>query len=290
MSSQIKPLPQAWGTALASLVAAARCELLVASPFVGSYGTDLVLEHLSKSMRAGGQLLFLTNLSPINVCQAATDPAALMSLSTRFKGTTVRHLPRIHAKVYVADGERAIVTSGNLTAGGILRNFEYGVELEEMNIVRQIRRDLMDVAELGAIVTHDTLEGYCLAASRLRDSFEKQRRSAAASAKRQFQAAFRMAEDDLVRMRLAGGAMHTVFAKTVVYLLKTHGPLTTEELHPLIADLHPDLCDNSIDRIIDGKRFGKKWKHAIRTAQQQLKARRIIDLSERRWFVTTSIE
>jgi hypothetical protein len=47
--------------------------------------------------------------------------------------------------------------------------------------------------------------------------------------------------------------------------------MPTAELHPLIQRIHPDLCDDSVDRVIDGKHFGKKWKHAVRTAQQHLK-------------------
>ena len=66
-------------------------------------------------------------------------------------------------------------------------------------------------------------------------------------------------------------------------LLKRYGPLPTEQMHPKIEVIHPDLCDNNIDRVIDGKHFGKKWKHAIRTAQQHLKKTGEIELVNRRW-------
>jgi len=82
--------------------------------------------------------------------------------------------------------------------------------------------------------------------------------------------------------------MHTVFAQTILYLLGTLGPLTTVQLHARIAGIHPDLCDNTVDRVIDGKRFGKKWKHAVRTAQQQLKKRGVIALEEDRWYANRS--
>jgi hypothetical protein len=77
--------------------------------------------------------------------------------------------------------------------------------------------------------------------------------------------------------------MHTVFAATILYLLARHGPMPTTELHPRVEAMHPDLCDNTIDRVIDGKRFGKKWKHAVRTAQQQLKKRGQIELVGEQW-------
>lgn len=77
--------------------------------------------------------------------------------------------------------------------------------------------------------------------------------------------------------------MHTVFARTILYLLDTLGPLTTVQMHSRVEAIHPDLCDNTVDRVIDGKRFGKKWKHAVRTAEQQLKKRGLIELQGDTW-------
>jgi len=59
--------------------------------------------------------------------------------------------------------------------------------------------------------------------------------------------------------------------------------MSTEELHPLIQEAFPDLCDDDIDRIIDGRHFGKKWKHAVRTAQQHLKKKGLIKLKGGEW-------
>jgi len=103
--------------------------------------------------------------------------------------------------------------------------------------------------------------------------------------KKEFEESLRAASDELIRVRLAGGAMHTVFARTICYLLRRHGPLTTQEIHPLVASIHPDLCDDSVDRVIDGKRFGKKWKHAVRTAQQQLKKKGIVEYDGEVWML-----
>jgi hypothetical protein len=85
--------------------------------------------------------------------------------------------------------------------------------------------------------------------------------------------------------RLTEGAVHTIFAKTILYLLKLYGSLSTKQLHIMIESMHPDLCDNTIDRVIDGKRFGKKWKHAIRTAQQHLKEKGLIKLNDKLWIL-----
>jgi len=63
--------------------------------------------------------------------------------------------------------------------------------------------------------------------------------------------------------------------------------MSTDELNPLIQKIHPDLCDDSVDRVIDGRHFGKKWKHAVRTAQQYLKRTGQIELREGLWHLKT---
>jgi hypothetical protein len=93
----------------------------------------------------------------------------------------------------------------------------------------------------------------------------------------------RRAEDELVRYRLQGGSVTSVFERTTSYLLRRNGPLSTRELHPLIQQIHPDLCDDTVDRVIDGVHFGKRWKHWVRTAQHHLKSRGEIELHEGKW-------
>jgi len=66
------------------------------------------------------------------------------------------------------------------------------------------------------------------------------------------------------------------------------GPATAVELHTAVQKIHPDLCDDAVDRVIDGKHSGKKWKHAVRTAQQHLKKTGQIQLIEGRWQIARS--
>jgi hypothetical protein len=61
--------------------------------------------------------------------------------------------------------------------------------------------------------------------------------------------------------------------------------MPTTELHNHNQQIHPDLCDSTIDRVIDGKRYGKKWKHAVRTAQQHLKKKDLVVLKDGHWLL-----
>ena len=285
MVTSFRLLGRNWNGALAQLVSSVKTELLVSSPYVTQEGVDLVTKNLSPSTHSEGHLRFLTDLSPLNICQGSTDPRALQSLTEAVPSVQIAYLPRLHAKVYVADSDRAIVTSGNLTNAGLLLNYEYGMEITDRKTVEAVQRDIAAYSELGAAVLPDRLAAYCQVVDRVRATYRRQQATVVKSVRQEFNEILRLAEDELIRLRLAGGAMHTVFAKTILYLLQCHGPLSTTRLHPMIETIHPDLCDNSVDRVIDGKRFGKKWKHAVRTAQQQLKKQGLVRLVGNRWMI-----
>ena len=107
-------------TRLPDLARAVQRDLLIVSPYVGTDGTDLILQNLSVDFRTRGSLHFLTNLSPLNICQSSTDPSAILYLSRGFQASTVVHLPRVHAKVFVADNVAAIITSRTLHVAACL--------------------------------------------------------------------------------------------------------------------------------------------------------------------------
>ncbi|MFX0046360.1 MAG: phospholipase D family protein [Candidatus Hermodarchaeota archaeon] len=278
-------LSRDWKCELANLVKSAQKQIIISSPYLTDEGSAFILANLRRHIAAQLKLRVLTDLSPTNVYQGATDPTAIRTLWLAVPDFTLLHLPKLHAKVYIGDYHCAIVTSANLTGGGLGRNYEYGIRISDRRLVRNISDDIADYSDLGAAISARNLEDYCRIAVRLRSTYKKQQESIVKSVQREFNEQLLTAEDELIRLRLAGGAMHTVFAKTILYLLRRYGPLSTVQIHPKIESIHPDLCDNSVDRVIDGKRFGKKWKHAVRTAQQQLKRTGLVGLQKGRWVI-----
>lgn len=285
--SDFMVLQRPWKEHLSRLLSEAETDVFISSPFVTQQGVDFVVNNISQSVRTAGSFTLLTNLSPTNITQGATDPTALQALSAAASKVTIHHLPRLHAKVYVADIRRAIITSGNLTFGGLNANYEYGLSVGHIQTVEIVRRDITEYAELGANIEVSQLAAYSQAAEEIRLAFREQRKSVTRSARQSFEEALQNANDELIKLQVAEGPIHTVFAKTILYLLKREGAMSTEALHPLVQKIHPDLCDDSVDRVIDGKRFGKKWKHAVRTAQQQLKKQGLIELRDGRWMPTS---
>lgn len=276
-----------WAEPFRQLVSSAQSELLLVSPFIKQQSTDQVLENLARrGVCSDIRVQVLTNLRPESILNGSTDVGALAALSRTLPKFELVHLPSLHAKVYVADEKMAVVTSANLTTPGISGNLEYGVAFTDGAAVRGIRRDFRDYSALGATVEAADLEVILREAQELKEAFTKAERSIRKGAARAFREKLQAAQVQLLRQRARGKTTHAILADTILFLL-SRGPLRTTELHPLIQQLQPDICDAAIDRVIGGVHFGKRWKHYVRNVQQFLKRTGRIGFDGERWRLVT---
>ncbi len=276
-------LPSPCEAAFESVVGEARDNLLLCAPYVGKGPCDRVRRLADKCKT----ITLLCDLSRDNLLTGSTDAAAIAALCQARPGVTVRFLPTLHAKSYIADDQSAIVSSANLTDSGLLRNLEYGVRVRDSAIVRRIRGDISAYGDLGSQVSVDDLVKLAAVAAELADIRRKAERSIRSQLRAEFDKRLEAATVEVLRVRAAGRAPHTIFGEAIRYLLAS-GPMTTVELHGRIQAIHPDLCDDTVDRVIDGKSFGKKWKHAVRTAQQYLKKHGVVEFDGVRWRLGAS--
>jgi len=279
----LETIQRGWNKNLNDVFQNVENELLISSPYISDIGADFLLSSVSGKFKEKGILKFLTDLSPRNIYQGSTDPKSFRQLFKAIHSIQLFHLPRLHAKVYISDTSKAIVTSGNLTAGGIYNNFEYGVVINEIKTISVIKNDLIGYANLGALINSEEIDGYCEVSEEIKELYKQKENSSKKEIENKFRKALNKANDKLIKVRLAEGALHSVFEKTIFYIIQKNGPLPTVAIHNFVEEIHPDLCDNSVDRVIDGVRFGKKWKHAVRTAQQQLKKKGLAELINGKW-------
>lgn len=73
------------------------------------------------------------------VRQASDIEAIELLLKNGIKVYNHQHL---HAKIYSFDNQKAIVTSANLTYNGLNKNYEYGILINDLNVVSDIDDDL----------------------------------------------------------------------------------------------------------------------------------------------------
>ena len=262
----------------------------MAAPFVSRRPVERFVQQLGRR-RQTVRLEVLTSLRPDRLIDGTLDANALRMLCEDVPGTSVRHLLHLHAKAYVADDHTAIVTSANLTNGGIWRNHELGVAITDPMGVKDIADDLREYGSLGVPIPCDELAEL--------DNLAQQAKGSVASADAATPSRYQIERTDLyeainerlIGLRTAGedfvsdpaGSITAQFAEAVLYVLRRHGPMPTSELSPLVRNLKPELCDDDLDRVIHGRAYGKRWKHDIRNAQQQLKKDGRIVLEERKW-------
>ena len=285
LDAPVELVTSPWSATFYDLVDAAEEELLVASPFISNQPLKRIVEIIEdKQSLDSVHVNVVTNLAVDSLLSGSLDVAALLYLAQSIPNSTVTYLPSLHAKIYVADTKAAVITSANLTNKGLAGNHEYGVLLRDPKLVSKVRTDLTRYASLGNTVSLHTLTALTQAAQELKAVRQRADGSVKAKLRAAFEQLTEGAKLELLKARAKGKTTHGIFSDTVLYLLEQKGPLRTVELHPLVQQIHPDLCDDMIDRVIDGVHFGKKWKHYVRNAQQALKRKGLIDFDGQHWF------
>jgi phosphatidylserine/phosphatidylglycerophosphate/cardiolipin synthase-like enzyme len=287
LDAPVELVTSPWMVTFYDLVGMTEEELLVASPFISNEPLRRVVEIIEdKQSLDSVHVNIVTNLAVDSLLSGSIDAAALLYLAQSIPNSTVTYLPSLHAKIYVADTKVAVITSANLTNKGLAGNHEYGVLLRDPMVVSRVRTDLIRYASLGNKVSLETLAALTQASQELKAVRQKADQSIKAKLKAAFEQRTEEAKLELLKARAKGKTTHGIFCDTVLYLLEQKGPCRTIELHPLVQQIHPDLCDDTIDRVIDDVHFGKKWKHYVRNAQQALKRNGLIDFDGQYWFRT----
>jgi hypothetical protein len=271
-----------WNRQFEALLDGTCTSLLVCSTYIGRGPCERLAATLHRRRLAHKiELYVLTDLSRDNMLSGATDAEAIAKLVEALPQTTVRFLPSLHAKVYVFDCLSAVVTSGNFTDSGLRRNFEYGIHLTEPTAVAAVRADMLTYGELGSAISLAQLHSFAIAAKDLR----LLRKEAEAGLRQKLRLEFdREMEESVLRVRAGNRSLDAILADAILYVLRS-GPKATPAIHIAVQQIHPDLCDDAVDRIINGVRFGKKWKHSVRVAQSHLKRRGRIRLQGGQWMI-----
>ncbi len=129
-------------------------EQLFASPFIKANIATMILDNKPRESK----MSLMTSYKLTNFYRSSSDLAALKSFIEN--KIDVRNFPLLHAKTYIFDSVRAIITSGNLTLGGLQNNYECGVLIHDSNTVSRLKSDFLKIfsdKEKVSIVTEEIL-------------------------------------------------------------------------------------------------------------------------------------
>ena len=273
------PIKSPWEATFDQFAGSIQESAIIAAPFISRQPVERLAEKL-RSRRQSVHLDLLTNLYADSLIDGSLDVGALIWLCEQVPGTTVRHLRYLHAKAYVADEHTAIVTSANLTKGGLRRNRELGVAITDPAGVKDIADDLREYGNLGVLVPSEALAELDDMAQQAKAGRAAIDRSVPSGLKTQHDTIRNNMNKRLVELRTTGAAFTTnprasitaQFCDAVKYVLRQQGSMNTYDMNPFIKDLLPELCNDEVEHItIDGKRYGLKWKHQARNARVQLR-------------------
>ena len=267
-----------WHSTFDQFVGSIQESAIIAAPYISRLPVEWLAKRL-RSRRRSVRLDVLTSLRADSLVAGAVDAAALAWLCQRVPGATVRHLRYLHAKAYVADGHTAIVTSANLTYGGLWRNQELGVAITEPDAVAAIADDLLEYGNVGVPVPLEALVELDVMAEQARQDKAAMDAAVTVSASDKYDDIVRNIDERLVELRVSEkgfttnpkASLNAQFVDAIKYVLHRNGPMKTSDMNPLIQQLLPELCDDAVDRVINGVTFGRKWKHSVRNAQLQLR-------------------
>jgi len=279
----IRPFGRPVRPFLEQVIRRARRNLLVASPFISAEQAHWLL-GLVRQDGTGATVRTLTSINEQSVASGALEIEALQELASASATSEVVNLPRLHAKVYVADAEVAIVTSANLTRGGLEGNYEYGVAIESHEIVFRIRKDMEAYARVGNRLSALELEKLRGIGDELRAASARLVKAHDGPSGRKFQTVLRQMRPPILEAQVGSRSANSIFSEAIRFVLRD-GPLPTKDMHPRIQQLLPDLCDDRDELVINGQRFGKRWKHDVRNAQQSLKQAGVIAFRNNRWML-----
>ncbi len=134
-------VPGAWQEEFIELVEGTEHHLRLMAPFVRQSVIVDTLQHLS----ASAEVTLVSSFSIASFSQGVSEVAAFRRVLER--GGRVRNWQRLHAKMYIFDDTTAVVTSANLTRGGLCGNYEYGVRLSGHGIVAAATADFDHLAD-----------------------------------------------------------------------------------------------------------------------------------------------
>ncbi len=130
-----KVIRSPWESTFLNLVKDARAEVYLASPFIKVQTASLI----SANIRTRVDFRYMNSFKLAHFHTGASDLEALRVMST--KGCKQKSVQNLHAKLFIFD-DAAIVTSGNLTPGGMRNNLEYGVFIRD-ELMEDIRGDYL---------------------------------------------------------------------------------------------------------------------------------------------------
>ena len=131
----MKVLKTPWKNEFLELVANSKRKIRITSPFI----KENICNELLEAKINDSKISLITSFKIFNLYSGSLDINGLENLINN--KVIVKNKSQLHSKIYIFDDKKAIVSSANLTNGGLISNYEYGILLEDKSIVHKVIDD-----------------------------------------------------------------------------------------------------------------------------------------------------
>lgn len=137
----MKIITTPWKNEFLELVSNSIKSIKITSPFV----KENICDELLSKKRDITQLELITSFKLPNIYSGSLDLSALNKIIE--SNGTVKNFSRLHSKIYLFDDKKVIITSGNLTNGGLINNYEYGIYSDDKLFVLKVVSDFENISK-----------------------------------------------------------------------------------------------------------------------------------------------
>ncbi len=261
-----------WRNHFETLLAKTTNELIITSPYIKKAEAEFICDSFS-SRKISDKINFtlLTDLRSQSILDNSLDIEALQLFQSRIQKFELVTLPRLHAKVYLFDNSYAVIGSSNLTPSGFEYNYEYNVGFREKKYVQKIKSDISEYSTFGSKVEKEKVDELSSVAKEVKEEYQEVIKPATSAIRKRFNETLKKADVKFTEALVGKKTAYSIFKEAVIYCL-TKEPLSTKDLQARVQFMLPDLCVD-VELIINGQKFGKVWKHQVRTVLNDLRRR-----------------
>lgn len=131
----VKILNGAFYDEFMNLVESATNEIKLCAPFIKTG----IVNDIFKYKKQDVNIKTITNIKLMSFYRKVLDIDALSKIL--LSNGKLYNYPTLHAKIYIFDNNRLIITSGNLTEAGLKKNKEYGIISDDFDLVTTANSD-----------------------------------------------------------------------------------------------------------------------------------------------------
>lgn len=121
------------------LVKESKENIYLCAPFIKKDVVNKILENKKEDI----EMVVITSSNISNFLCGSLDISAIKELINN--GVTVRNYQNLHAKIYIFDRKKVLITSANLTNNALYKNYEYGILINDNVITDKIYDDYVEM-------------------------------------------------------------------------------------------------------------------------------------------------